>query len=81
MLPGFWGGPCPKVVVTTLEIFLELLGKGIFSIVVALLIKCKSETPGGHLVTTWDKHLESAMPEAKYLLMYWLQPGLGWLSG
>lgn len=50
------------------EIFLELWGQGAHSIMVALLIKCKPETAGGHLVITRDKCLESAMPEANYFL-------------
>lgn len=56
---------------TALGIFLELLGKGAFSITVALLLKHKSETAGVPLVTTQDKCLELAMPKAKYHLMCW----------
>lgn len=46
-------------------IFLEPLGKCVLPVTVALLMKCESEAAGGHLVTTWDTRLESAMPEAK----------------
>lgn len=35
-------------------IFLELLGKCVLLVTVALLMKCESEAAGGHLVTTWD---------------------------
>lgn len=52
-------------------IFLELLGKCVLPVTVALLMKCESEAAGGHLVTTWDTCLESAMPEAKDLLTCW----------
>lgn len=55
-------------------IFLELLGNCVFRVTVALLMKCESEAAGGHLVTTWDTCLESAMPEAKELFFPPTQP-------
>lgn len=57
--------------VTALGIFLKLVGESTLSVTVALLIKRKSETAGGHLIAIWDKRLESAIPEAKYLLTCW----------
>lgn len=52
-------------------IFLEPLGKCVLPVTVALLMKCEPEAAGGHLVTSWDTRLESAMPEAKNLLTCW----------
>lgn len=65
-------GPSSSQAVADLGNFLELLGKRILSVTVALLTKRESEASGGHLVTTtWDKCLESALPEAKHLLTCW----------